>query len=319
MTNYTVRRLLLFIPSLVGVSIAIFLLLRIVPRDVATVILEGPSGEASYTQEEVEELRRKLGLDKAIPLQYIDWISNLVTGDLGTSFASRRPVSEEFRRQFPVTLQLAIFTMIIVTLIAVPIGILAAVKRDSWADYILRGFGILGLAAPSFFVGLILVLVLSRYFGWLPPLGFTNLWDDPFTGFQQLIFPALALGFATNGLLLRMTRNQLLEVLREDYVRTARAKGLRESSVVLRHALRNSLLPVVTVGGLQIGALFSGAVIIEGIFNLPRVGRGLIQGVFTRDLPLIEAYVMYFAVIALGANLIVDLSYAWLDPRIKFE
>ena len=319
MRKYIARRILLFIPTLAGVSIGIFLLLRVIPGDVAQVILAGPSGEASYTLQDVEELREKLGLNDPLYLQYGNWVSDLVRGDLGTSFATRRPISQELKRQFPVTLQLAFFTMVVVSLIAIPIGVLAAVKQDSAADYILRGIAILGMAAPTFFVGLVVVLVVSRYIGWLPPLGYAHIWDQPFKGFQQLIFPALVLGFSSNGLLLRMTRTQLLEVLREDYVRTARSKGLSENVVIVRHAMRNALLPVVTVGGLQLGGLFTGAVIVETIFNLPGIGRGLIQGVFSRDLPLIEAYIMYFAVVALVANLLVDLTYAWLDPRIRYE
>ena len=319
MRKYIARRILLFIPTLAGVSIGVFLLLRVIPGDVAQVILAGPSGEASYTLQDVEELREKLGLNDPLYLQYGNWVSDLVRGDLGTSFATRRPISQELKRQFPVTLQLAFFTMVVVSLIAIPIGVLAAVKQDSAADYILRGIAILGLAAPTFFVGLVVVLVVSRYIGWLPPLGYAHIWDQPFKGFQQLIFPALVLGFSSNGLLLRMTRTQLLEVLREDYVRTARSKGLSENVVIVRHAMRNALLPVVTVGGLQLGGLFTGAVIVETIFNLPGIGRGLIQGVFSRDLPLIEAYIMYFAVVALVANLLVDLTYAWLDPRIRYE
>ena len=319
MRKYIARRILLFIPTLAGVSIGVFLLLRVIPGDVAQVILAGPSGEASYTLQDVEQLREKLGLNDPLYLQYGNWVSDLVRGDLGTSFATRRPIAQELKRQFPVTLQLAFFTMVVVSLIAIPIGVLAAVKQGSAADYIRRGIAILGLAAPTFFVGLVVVLVVSRYIGWLPPLGYVHIWDQPFKGFQQLIFPALVLGFSSNGLLLRMTRTQLLEVLREDYVRTARSKGLSENVVTVRHAMRNALLPVVTVGGLQLGGLFTGAVIVETIFNLPGIGRGLIQGVFSRDLPLIEAYIMYFAVVALVANLLVDLTYAWLDPRIRYE
>ena len=319
MRKYIAGRILLFIPTLAGVSIGIFLLLRVIPGDVAQVILAGPSGEASYTLQDVEELREKLGLNDPLYLQYGNWVSALVRGDLGTSFATRRPIAQELKRHFPVTLQLAFFTMVVVSLIAIPIGVLAAVKQDSAADYILRGIAILGMAAPTFFVGLVVVLVVSRYIGWLPPLGYAHIWDQPFKSFQQLIFPALVLGFSSHGLLLRMTRTQLLEVLREDYVRTARSKGLSENVVTVRHALRNALLPVVTVGGLQLGGLFTGAVIVETIFNQPGICRGLIQGVFSRDLPLIEAYIMYFTVVALVANLLVDLTYAWLDPRIRYE
>ena len=238
---------------------------------------------------------------------------------MGNSYLLSRPISDEWRRQFPVTLQLAFFTALVVSSIAIPIGILAAIKRDSWLDVVLRGWAILGLAAPTFFVAILFVLGLSLYFRWLPPVGFVNMWDDPATSFQQLIFPAIALGFSSNGLLLRMTRTQLLEVMGEDYVRTARAKGLAERIVIWRHAVRNALLPIVTIGGFQIGGLLSGTIVIETVFNIPGVGLGLVRGLNARDLPLIQAYILYFAAMALAVNLIVDLTYAWLDPRIRYN
>ena len=318
MKKYILRRVLLFVPTLLGVALVIFILLRILPGDVAVQILAGPNGEAEYTQEDVDNLRERLGLNDPIHVQFVSWIWDFARGDLGHSFATNRPVWGELKRQFPITLQLAILTAIVVTLIAIPIGIIAAVRQDGWLDFILRTFAIVGLAMPSFFVGLLVILGLSVYVGWLPPVGFTSLWDDPITSIQQLMLPAVALGFSSNGLLLRITRTQLLEVLREDYVRTARAKGLAERVVIMKHAVRNALLPVVTVGGTQIGFLFSGTIVIETLFNLPGLGRGLINALNTRDLPVIQIYIMYFALVALVANLIVDLTYAWLDPRIRY-
>ncbi len=309
---------MLFVPTLLGVALIIFVLLRILPGDVAVQILAGPNGEAEYTQEDLDSLRERLGLNDPIHIQFVNWIWDFARGDLGHSFATNRPVWGELKRQFPITLQLAVLTAIVVTLIAIPIGIIAAVRQDGWLDFILRTFAIVGLAMPSFFVGLLVILGLSVYIGWLPPVGFTSLWDDPITSIQQLILPAAALGFSSNGLLLRITRTQLLEVLREDYVRTARAKGLAERVVIMKHAVRNALLPVVTVGGTQIGFLFSGTIVIETLFNLPGLGRGLINALNTRDLPVIQIYIMYFALVALVANLIVDLTYAWLDPRIRY-
>ena len=318
MRKYILRRVLLFVPTLLGVALVIFILLRILPGDVAVQILAGPNGEAEYTQEDLERLRERLGLNDPVHVQFVNWIWDFARGDLGHSFATNRPVWGELKRQFPVTLQLAFLTAIVVTSIAIPIGIIAAVKQDGWLDYILRTFAIIGLAMPSFFVGLLVILGLSVYVGWLPPVGFTSLWQDPVKSIQQLILPAVALGFSSNGLLLRITRTQLLEVLREDYVRTARAKGLAERVVIMKHAVRNALLPVVTVGGTQIGFLFSGTIVIEILFNLPGLGRGLINALNTRDLPVIQIYIMYFALVALVANLIVDLTYAWLDPRIRY-
>ena len=318
MKKYILRRVLLFVPTLLGVALVIFILLRILPGDVAVQILAGPNGEAEYTLEDVENLRERLGLNDPLHIQFVNWIWDFARGDLGHSYATNRPVWGELKRQFPITLQLAILTAIVVTAIAIPIGIIAAIRQDGWLDFILRTFAIVGLAMPSFFVGLLVILGLSVYVGWLPPVGFTSLWDDPITSIQQLMLPAVALGFSSNGLLLRITRTQLLEVLREDYVRTARAKGLAERVVIMKHAVRNALLPVVTVGGTQIGFLFSGTIVIETLFNLPGLGRGLINALNTRDLPVIQIYIMYFALVALVANLIVDLTYAWLDPRIRY-
>ena len=318
MRKYVLRRVLLFVPTILGVALVIFILLRILPGDVAVQILAGPNGEAEYTQEDVDRLRERYGLNDPIHVQFVNWIWDFARGDLGHSYATNRSVWGELKRQFPVTLQLAVLTAIVVTSIAIPIGIIAAVRQDGWLDFILRTFAIVGLAMPSFFVGLLVILGLSVYVGWLPPVGFTSLWQDPVTSVQQLMLPAVALGFSSNGLLLRITRTQLLEVLREDYVRTARAKGLTERVVIMKHAVRNALLPVVTVGGTQIGFLFSGTIVIETLFNIPGLGRGLINALNTRDLPVIQIYIMYFALVALVANLIVDLTYAWLDPRIRY-
>ena len=319
MRKYIIRRVLLFIPTLIGVSIAIFVILRVIPGDIASIILGGPSGEGAYSLEELEALREQLGLNRPIVVQYFDWAWSMLRGDLGDSYLLSRPISDELRRQLPVTLQLAFFTALVVSAIAIPIGILAAIKRDSWLDVVLRGWAILGLAAPTFFVAILFILGLSLYFRWLPPVGFISMWDDPVTSFQQLIFPAMALGFSSNGLLLRMTRTQLLEVMGEDYVRTARAKGLGERIVIWRHAVRNALLPIVTIAGFHVGGLLSGTVVIETVFNIPGVGLGLVRGLNARDMPLIQVYILYFAAMALVVNLVVDLTYAWLDPRIRYD
>ena len=319
MKKYIARRILLFVPTLLGVAVVIFLLLRVLPGDPAEKILAGPYGEGTFTQEDVERLREQLGLDKPIHEQFASWILDLAKGDLGYSVARGRPVADELKRQFPVSLQLGLLSIALIWSIAIPIGVLAAVRQDSWVDYVFRGIAIMGLAMPTFFVGLLVILVLSRFFNWLPPFAFTHIWDSPSTAIQQLIFPAIALGFSTAGTLLRMTRTQLLEVLGEDYIRTARSKGLSQGVVTWRHAVRNSLLPVVTIAGAQIGLIFSGTVVIERIFNIPGVGRGLLEALSTRDLLMIQTYVMYFAFIALAANLLVDLTYAWLDPRIRYD
>ena len=320
MTQYLVRRLTLFIPTLLGLSAAIFILLRVLPGDVVAVMLAGPGGEGSFTQEDVARIREQLGLNKSLHVQYVDWLFNMLRGDLGVAMTrGNRPITGELARQFPVTLQLAGLSTVIVFAVAIPIGVLAAVRQDTWLDYVLRGGAIVGLAMPIFFIGMMIILVLSNVFNWIPPVAFVSIWENPGVAIQQLIFPALALGFGSQGLLMRMTRTQLLEVLREDYVRTAQAKGLTQNAVILRHAVRNALLPVVTIAGLQIGGLFSGTVVVETLFNIPGLGRGLVQAMFARDLLMIQAYIMYLALIALVANLVVDIAYAWLDPRIRYE
>ena len=309
----------MFIPTLIGVSLVIFILLRVIPGDVAVAILAGPTGEGIFTEEDIARVTEELGLDRPIYIQYVDWMWGMIRGDLGRSFVVNKPIFEQLKRQFPVTLQLGVITFTTIVLAAIPVGIVAAVKQDGWADYFLRGFAIFALAIPSFFVGLLVVLFLSRVFDWLPPLGFDNVWETPVKTLQQLLPPAVALGIHSSGLLMRLTRTQLLEVLREDYIRTARAKGLAERAVIIKHGVRNALLPVVTYAGFQFGILFSGTVVIELIFNLPGIGRGLIDALFLRDLPTIQAYIMYFAFVALAINLVVDLTYAWLDPRIRYE
>jgi peptide/nickel transport system permease protein len=243
----------------------------------------------------------------------------VVRFDLGDSFIIKRPVIEFVKLQVPVTLQVAFVSAILVAAISLPIGVLAAVYQDKWPDYILRGAAILGLAMPSFFIGLLMVLILSRWFHWMPPFGFVHMWQDPWTSFQQLLFPALAIGFHSSGSMMRMTRGQMLEVLRDDYIRTARAKGLSETAVVVRHALRNAMLPVVTLFGFHIAFLLGGTVVIEIIFSIPGMGQQLIEATLLRDFPIVQTYVLYIAVLAMLSNLLVDLTYAWLDPRITYS
>lgn len=297
---------------------AIFAILRILPGDIAAQIIQAGDPEATVTEEERQRVIALLGLDRPIYVQYVDWVWGVARMDLGNSYVFQRPVAEYLKAQLPVTMQIAFVAALAVAVMALPIGILAAVYQDRWPDYILRSFAIVGLAMPSFFVGLLFVLILSVVFHWLPPFGFVHLWEDPWTSFQQLIFPALAVGFSSSGYIVRMVRGQMLEVMREDYVRTARAKGLKERVIIQRHALRNALLPVVTLFGFQVAALLGGTVVIEIIFALPGMGQALIEAVLVKDLPIVQTYVLYLIVIAMSVNLLVDLSYAWLDPRIQY-
>ena len=319
MGTYVVKRLLLFIPTLIVVSIIIFTILRIVPGDPAVAMLAGPGGEGNFTKEQLERLRESLGTNEPILTQYVKWVGDLFQGDLGTSFWNNRAVTEEIKNRFPITLQLAVMSIIITFVVAIPIGVLTAVKQDTWVDYVGKIFTVGGVSMPTFWVGILILFFLVRFFNWLPPLFYADLWDDPFTNFQQMIFPALALGYYNTAFIARLTRSAMLEILREDYMRTARSKGLREHTVVLRHGLKNALLPVLTVSGWQFGVLLSGAVLIEIIFLVPGMGQLIVDSVGRRDYEVIQAVVMLSVAVVLTLNLIVDLVYAWIDPKVRYS
>ena len=315
MRQYVIRRLLLFFPTLILVSIIIFGLIRVVPGDAALAML----GESDFSDEDLQLAREYLGLDSPLHLQYINWIKGIVTADLGLSFQDQTPIGPEIVRRIPLTMELAVLTMFFSLLLAVPIGVISALKQDSWVDYAIRSFSVLGLTMPTFWVGTIVIMILSIFFDWIPALIFRNFWEDPKVNFTQLIFPALVLGFFANAVTARMTRAQMLEIMRFDYIRTARAKGLREQQVIIRHALRNALLPVTTIAGLQFGALLSGTVITETIFGLPGLGRLFVSSVFERDYPVLQTITLLFAGLFLALNLFIDLLYGWLDPRIRYQ
>ncbi len=319
MQQYLIRRLLLFIPTLILVSVTIFVMLRIVPGDPVLLILAGPDGEGAFTQEEYEAMKDQLGFNDPMHLQYFRWVYGLATFDWGRSIETNERVVDIFKRAYPVTLQLSLMSFLVIATVGIPIGVLAAVKQDSWIDYLFRGLAILGLAMPTFWLALLILLALSLWFNWIPPIEFVNLWEDPATSLTQLIFPAVALGLSAQGTTMRMTRSQLLEVMREDYVRTARAKGLAERLVILRHALRNALLPVLTILGILLGVLLGGTIVIEIVFNIPGLGRPVINAVSSLDQPVLQVVVLAFTLIFLVLNLIVDMAYALLDPRIRYS
>ena len=319
MGAYIIRRVLTFIPSAIGVTLIIFVIMRIVPGDPALMILSGHDGEGTYTQEDYLLLRSQMGLDDPLPTQYLRWMGELARLDLGVSLEDDRPISQIFNERFPVTVQLAILGFISACAMGIPIGIISAVKQDSILDYIFRSIAIFGLAMPTFFVGLIVILVLSVYFNWFPPIGFANLWEDPLKSIQLLGWPALALGFSVNGTMMRMMRAQMLEVIQEDYVRTARSKGLPERVVINRHAVKNAMLPVITLAGTLLGGLLGGTVVIEMIFNIPGMGRALIDAIYVRDIPIIQTFILIIALIYLFLNLLIDLTYGWLNPRIRLN
>jgi len=319
MLQYSVQRLALFVPTLLLVSVLVFILMRIVPGDPALLILIGTEdGSGTYTQEELDKVRHEIGTDRPLVVQYGSWIWGLARGDLGQSVWDGTPVVDELKKRLPVTLELAVLSMIIATVIAIPLGVISAVKQDTWIDYAVKVYTVLGVAAPTFWIGILTIMALAFWFNWLPPLDFVRLWEDPLTNGKQLIFPALVLGYHDTAFIARLTRSAMLEVLREDYVRTARSKGLGERVVISRHALKNALLPVVTVAGLQFGALMGGVILIESIFLIPGVGSLLIDSLQRRDFPIIQALIMLTAVIVLSINMVVDLLYGWLDPRVRY-
>ena len=321
MQNYAIRRILLFMPTLIVVSMLIFGLMRVVPGDVAILILAGPDEEGTtrFTEEEVQALRDRLGLNDPLYVQYTDWIRGVITLDFGESLFTNSPVATDvLRRFYRVSLPLTFLTVSLALLFAIPSGVAQAMMQDSPADYFLRAISIGGVAMPGFVVGTLMLLVTVRVFTWIPPLEFQPIWEEPLITVQQLIMPALALGYLFSASLSRMVRSTMLEVLRQDYIRTAHAKGLKTSTVIVRHALRNALLPVITLAGLQLGGLLGGTVIIETLFNLPGVGRATIQAINARDYPLVQFVVMMFATIFLTVNLAIDLIYGVLDPRIRY-
>lgn len=315
MQRYLAQRLILAFVSLIGLSIIVFVLLRAVPGDAAAILA---GDESSMTAVEIDELRTELGLNDPIVIQYLNWAGDLATGDLGSSLFTNRPVTESIIKRLPVSVELGVMAILFAVMIAGPLGILAALRQEGVADQVLRFISILFLALPNFWLGTMVIVFSSRWFGWIPPVGYTSLIDDPLRNIQQFVLPAIILGTSLAASLMRMMRSSLLEVMREDYIRTARAKGLSESRTVLRHMLQNAMIPVVTVFGLQVGVIIGGTVIIESIFNLPGMGRLVIDTINRRDYPMVQGLILAFGVSTLLINLLTDLSYAWLDPRISY-
>ena len=319
MAQYVMRRLFLFIPTLILATMMVFALFWIVPGDAAMMILTGEDGEGGRVDiEDLERLRSELGLDRPIYVQYGEWVFNLLKGDLGTSIWYRIPVMDELKDRFIVSMELAVMAILMAFVVAVPLGVISAVKQDTKGDYASRIFALIGIAMPTFWVGILTVYALAYIFNWLPPLGYAKVWEDPLTNLQQLIFPALVLAFHDLAFTARVTRSSMLEVMREDYMRTARSKGLSEWVVTGRHALRNALLPVITVSGYQFGRLLGGVIIIEVIFVVPGVGSFLIDAIVHRDYVVLQAVVLLTAAVVLVLNLVIDLFYAVLDPRIRY-
>jgi peptide/nickel transport system permease protein len=293
--------------------------MRIMPGDVAILLLAGPDSTQSFTDEQLEAVREEFGLNDPLPVQYVDWVGDLIFEKGGASLINDKPVYDELLRRLPLTLELTLGAIIVSHLIAIPAGVFSALERNTPLDYVVRVFSIIGLAVPNFWFGIMIILVLLEGFNYAIPLGYVSPFDDPWKNFQQQIFPILVLGSALSASIARMTRATVLEVLREDYVRTARAKGLRQSQVIIRHTLRNSLLPVMTLSALQLGFLISGSVIIERVFALPGLGRYLVDAIFQRDYVVVQTIVMLFGIAYMLINLVTDLAYAVVDPRIRYR
>lgn len=317
MGAYIVKRLLLIIPTLLGVAILIFFMLRVLPGDIIELKLRGDGGTVSA--EVVQQERERLGLNKPLPVQFAYWLKGLVTLDLGISLWTTRPVVEEIGIRIGLTLQVAVMAAVIAVLIAIPLGTLAALYRDTWIDYVLRIITIAGLAVPSFWLAMMIILVLLSLFSWSPPVTYTPFYVDPVANMSQLIWPAMAVGYRYAAVVARLVRSSIIEVMREDYIRTARAKGLFEKTVVLRHAMGNALLPAITVIGLEFAFLMGGLVVTEQVFNLNGIGRLFVDAVARNDFTLVQALVMLIAVMFIVINLIVDLVYGLLDPRIHYK
>ena len=317
MYRYIINRILLMIPTLLGVAIITFVLLRMVPGDIVQLKLAGDGGRVDETV--LQQERARLGLDKPIAQQFVDWTLGAMHLDFGLSMWTGRPIVQEVGIRLELSLQLTIMASIIATLIAIPMGAIAALKQDTWVDYAIRLFSIGGLAMPGFWVGIITILCLLVFFHYLPPLTFTPFLQNPGENLSQLIWPALTVGYRYSAVATRMTRSTLLEVMRDDYVRTARAKGLPEQFVVLRHAMRNALLPVVTVIGLEFAFLLGGLLVTEQVFNLNGIGKLMVEAVVRRDYTMTQALIMLIATAFVVTNFLIDMLYVVLDPRISYS
>lgn len=322
MYQYIGKRILLMIPTLFGAGVLVFFLMRLIPGDICELRM---AGSGSYFDEDVIDIcRRELGLTEPMLIQFFSWIGGFYIFDFGISMWTGRPIVQEIALRFELSLQVAIMATITAIMIAIPLGTIAAIKQDTWIDYVVRIFSIAGIAIPSFWLGILIILGLlittQAFWGmpWMPPIQYVPIWEDPAENLSMLIWPAVATGYRYSAVATRMTRSALLEVLREDYVRTARAKGLLERIIINRHALRNALLPVVTVIGIEFAFLIGGLVVTEQVFNLNGLGKLFVESVTNHDYTMTQSLVMLVVTVFVVTNFVVDIFYAWLDPRIRY-
>jgi len=319
MQRYIFRRLLLAVATVFGVTILIFVAMRILPGDPLEMIFGENTGIYILSEKELEDSRKSLGLDKPLVIQYLSWMADVGRGDMGSSFWTDQPISETILRRGPITMQIGILSVILSWIVGLPVGVIAAAWRNSPIDYIARFFITLFMAIPAFWLGLTAILFTVLVFSWKPPITVFNIWDDPWKNFQITFGPSIVMGIGLGAAIARMSRTQLLEVFREDYVRTARSKGLRERIIMWRHVLRNALLPVITVSGLQFAFLLGGSVAVERAFSVPGLGTALVFGIDERDWMVIQNLVLLYGVVFVFVNLVIDLAYAVIDPRIRYQ
>jgi len=313
--TYVAQRLVIALLTLLGMSMVIFTLLRLAPGDIVDILF---STAGFVSPSEKQAIMKELGIDRPYWVQYLDWLRQIVTGDLGKSYRYDQPAWQIIRPLVPVTLELAALSTLFAVLIGVPAGVVSAVRQDTTLDYVLRVFSLAGLSMPAFWLGMVIILGLVTWFAWIPPLTYVGPTEDFKLHAVQFLLPALAVGYRSSALIMRITRSSLLEVMREDYIRTAWAKGQTERVVIWRHALKNALLPVVTVIGIEFAFLIGGLVVTETVFNLPGVARFLVQAILWRDYPIVQNLVMFIAIVVILSNLLVDMLYGVLDPRVRY-
>ena len=319
MTQYLLRRFLLSLLTIFGVTIVIFVAMRVLPGDPLAMIYGEGQGIYVLSEEEVAAARASLGLDQPLHVQYLDWMADVARGDLGYSFWVDTPISDTILRRGPITAQIAVLAITLAWLIGIPTGIISAMWRETWLDYILRFFVTLFMAIPSFWLGLAMILFTVLVLNWRPSITITQLWENPRENMLMVIGPSVAMGIGIGAMIARMTRTTVLETLREDYVRTARAKGLADWTLLMRHVLKNAMLPVITLSGLSFAGLLGGAVAVERAFGFPGLGSALAQGAVERDWMMVQNLTLLFAVTFVFINLLIDILYAWIDPRIRYS
>lgn len=316
MQQYILRRAILLIPTLIGITLVVFSAVRFLPGDV----IEQMAGERGSSDPAVRaKLEERYRINGSILQQYGTWIGEVVRGDFGTGITTGRPVSSDLKQRLPITFQLGVMALAVSLALAIPIGIISAVRQDTFWDYLARSVSIGFLAVPSFWMGMLVLTYGFLWLGWTPPLNYHDLWDNPLQNLEIMVVPALILGAGLSGTVMRMTRSMMLEVLRQDYTRTARAKGLSPRTVVVRHALRNAILPVMTIIGLQVSVVVGGTVVLEQLFSIPGMGSLLLTAINTRDYPVVQAIVLLSAVVVVASNFIVDIAYTVVDPRVRYR